>query len=125
MIIGLGMDLMDIGRIERALERHPRFIERVYSPTEQHAIQKRGAQTAAGYFAAKEAVAKALGTGFRGFSMRDISIEPDALGCPQVCLQGGAQKRLEAIRGGRVLVSITHVSGMAAAVAVIEEAQRF
>lgn len=120
MVRGLGIDLMDVSRIKRALERHPRFAERVYSPAEQEAIKARGAETAAGYFAAKEAVAKALGTGFRGFSMKDISIENDEWGCPAAHLSGGALKRLQAMGGESVLVSITHVGGQAAAVAVIE-----
>ena len=120
MIRGLGLDLMDVRRIKDALERHPRFLARVYSPCEQEAIARRGAETAAGYFAAKEAVAKALGTGFRGFAMRDISIEPDALGCPIACLSGGALDRLHALGAEHVVLSITHTGGFAAAVAIIE-----
>lgn len=120
MIRGLGVDLMDVERIKRALERHPRFLARVYSPVEQAAIARRGAETAAGYFAAKEAVAKALGTGFRGFTTRDISIEPDALGRPAAHLSGGALDRLHALGAQSVLISITHTGGFAAAVAVIE-----
>ena len=51
MIRGLGIDLMDVERIQSALERHPRFLTRVYSPAEQEAIRQRGAEAAAGYFA--------------------------------------------------------------------------
>ena len=120
MIRGLGIDLMDVERIKNALERHPRFLTRVYSPEEQAAIAQRGAETATGYFAAKEAVAKALGTGFRGFTARDISVEPDALGRPVVRLANGALERLHALGAQGVMVSITHTGGFAAAVAVIE-----
>ncbi len=120
MIRGLGIDLMDVERIKNALERYPRFLMRVYSSTEQAAIARRGAETAAGYFAAKEAVAKALGTGFRSFTTRDISVEPDELGRPAVCLTGGALERLHALGARSVLISITHTGGFAAAVAVIE-----
>ena len=120
MIRGLGIDLMDVKRIKGALEQHPRFLTRVYSPAEQTAIEERGFETAAGYFAAKEAVAKALGTGFRGFTTRDISIEPDELGCPAVHLAGGALERLQALGARNVIISITHTGGFAAAVAVIE-----
>lgn len=120
MIRGLGIDLMDVERIQSALERHPRFLARVYSPAEQEAIRQRGAETAAGYFAAKEAVAKALGTGFRGFTTRDISVEPDALGRPAVRLSGGALERLHTLGAQSVMISITHTGGFAAAVAVIE-----
>ena len=121
MILGLGTDLIDIARIERAMERHPRFLERVYTEAERSAIARKGAQTAAGYFAAKEAVSKALGTGFRGFSMADISVEPDELGRPVARLSGGALKRMEAVGGKRMLVSIAHAGGFASAVAVLED----
>ena len=119
MIRGLGIVLMDVERIQSALERHPRFLTRVYSPAEQEAIRQRGAETAAGYFAAQEAVAKALGTGFRGFTTRDISVEPDALGRPAVRLSG-ALERLHTLGAQSVMISITHTGGVAAAVAVIE-----
>ena len=120
MILGIGIDLADIGRIERAVARHPRFLERVYSEAERAAVARKGAQTAAGYFAAKEAVSKALGTGIRGFSMADISIEPDGLGKPTARLSGGALRRMEEMGGKSLLVSITHAGGFAAAVAVLE-----
>ena len=120
MIIGLGIDLIDVGRIEGAIRRHPRFLDRVYTEAERAAIARKGAQTAAGYFAAKEAVSKALGTGFSGFSMADISIEPDELGRPVSRLSGGALERLEALGGKRMLISITHAGGFASAVAVLE-----
>jgi len=119
MILGLGTDLIDIGRIERAIAR-PHFLARVYTEAEQAAIARKGAQTAAGYFAAKEAVSKALGTGFRGFSMSDISIEPDALGRPVARLAGGALARMTAMGGKRLHVSIAHAGGFATAAAVLE-----
>ena len=120
MILGLGTDLIDIARIERAIERHPNFLARVYTEAEREAIARKGAQTAAGYFAAKEAVSKALGTGFRGFGTRDISIETDELGRPAARLCGGALERMNALGGARLLISITHAGGFASAVAVLE-----
>ena len=117
MIRGLGIDLMDVERIQSALERHPRFLTRVYSPAEQEALRQRGAETAAGYFAAKEAVAKALGTGFAGFGMADVEILADGRGRPTVQLHGGAA----GLAGGaRVHLSISHDGGMALAFAVLE-----
>ena len=80
-----------------------------------------GAQTAAGYFAAKEAVSKALGTGFRGFGLTDISVEPDELGRPVARLSGGALKRMEALGGRRMHLSIAHEKGFATAVAILED----
>ena len=66
MILGLGMDLIEVPRIAEMIKTD-RFLQRIYTPAERAAIAEKGAQTAAGYFAAKEAVAKALGTGFTGF----------------------------------------------------------
>ena len=117
MILGVGLDLADIDRIARAIEK-PRFLERIYSEEERDAIQRKGAQTAAGYWAAKEAVAKALGTGFRGFNMWDISIHNDELGKPEAILKNGALNRLSEL-GGTLTISITHSGGFAAAVAIL------
>ena len=117
-VLGLGLDLCAIERIERALQNE-RFLQRAFSEGERARIAQRGAATAAGYFAAKEAAAKALGCGFDGFFLDSIEIEPDALGCPQCILKGKAFERLRALGASRVLITITHDAGMAAAVAVI------
>ena len=118
MILGVGLDLADIARIERAIEK-PYFLERIYSEEERARIAQKGAQTAAGYFAAKEAVAKALGTGLRGFGMWDICIHNDDLGKPEAILKNGALARLNELGGGKITVSITHSQGFAAAVAIL------
>lgn len=101
MIIGLGNDLIDIGRIERTLARHgERFVERVFTEIER-AKSDRRAQRAASYakrFAAKEACAKALGTGLsRGVFWRDMGVVNLPSGKPTLKLTGGAAKRLEEI----------------------------
>ena len=123
MIVGVGTDLCSIARIARALENE-RFALRVFTPAERARLDglcpERVHERAAGMFAAKEAVAKALGTGFRGFTTRDISVEPDALGRPAVRLSGGALERLHTLGAQSVMISITHTGGFAAAVAVIE-----
>ena len=126
MILGIGLDLCDIGKIERAIER-PRFLERVYTPAERARIEAasgaRRAEIAAGMFAAKEAVAKALGTGFTGFFADAIEITPDDAGRPVCALSGGALKRASALAAGapfRVWVSVTHDAGFAAANAILE-----
>ena len=121
MILGIGHDLIDVARIERAIERQPRFLLRVYTEAEREVIARKGAQTAAGFFAAKEAVAKALGTGFDGFFASDISIEEDERGRPCARLYGGAQRRMSALGGKRMLVSVTHAGGFASAVAILED----
>lgn len=119
MIAGLGIDLIEIARIEKAME-NPRFTLRVYTDGERERVAQRGARTAAGLFAAKEAVAKALGSGFDGFGLADVEILWDEAGRPGCHLTGGALKRLQAIGGSAVFLSITHDAGVAAAVAVIE-----
>ena len=98
MIIGMGIDLCDIRRIERTLERHgDRFTRRCFTETERQKADAR-AQRAATYakrFAAKEACAKALGTGLaRGVWFQDIGVVNDAAGKPSVELKGAAATRL-------------------------------
>ena len=94
MIIGVGSDLIDIRRIEKTLERHgQRFIDRVYTPIEQ-AKSERRKQRAASYakrFAAKEACAKALGTGLsQGVFWRDMGVVNLPSGAPTMQLTNGA-----------------------------------
>ena len=101
MILGLGSDLIDIRRIEETLARHgERFIARLYTDIERAKSEGR-AQRAASYakrFAAKEACAKALGTGLnRGVYWRDMGVVNLPGGKPTMALTGGALKRLEAI----------------------------
>lgn len=121
MILGIGTDLTAIDRIAKALE-NPRFPERVYTPGERARLEglcpERRAERAAGLFAAKEAVAKALGTGFVGFGFGDIEILPDAAGRPLVHLRPAA--RTVAGEDARLHVSISHDGGMALAFAVVE-----
>lgn len=98
MILGMGSDLVDIRRIERTLERFgDRFIARVFTPEERARAEQRANRVAsyAKRFAAKEACAKALGTGFsRDVFWRDMGVANDAAGRPTMRLRGGAQARL-------------------------------
>jgi holo-[acyl-carrier protein] synthase len=102
MIIGLGNDLIDIRRVERTLDRFgERFIRRVFTETERRKSEGR-AQRAASYakrFAAKEACAKALGTGVprRGVHWRDLGVVNLPSGKPTLALSGGALRRLHEI----------------------------
>lgn len=121
MIRGIGLDLCDIERMAKAIEKE-RFLERVFTEMERErilaaSVLRRG-EIAAGLFASKEAVAKALGTGFDGFGPADIEVLPDEKGCPVCTLHHGAA---ELLGSGRMWVSITHESGMAAATAIREE----
>ena len=115
MTAGVGIDLLEIDRMERALARHPRLAERVFTGGEREyaAARARPARHLAARFAAKEAVVKALGLG--GFGLGQIEVvagEP-----PTVRLSGRAA---EAGAGLDVRVSLTHSRGMAGAVAVAE-----
>ena len=101
MIIGLGNDLIDIRRVEKSIARlGDRFLNRVFTEIERKKSDRR-ANRAASYakrFAAKEACAKALGTGFRlGVFFRDMGVVNLPSGKPTLRLTGGALKRLEAI----------------------------
>ncbi len=101
MILGLGSDICDITRIERALERFgARFLDRVFTETERRKAERRNGNGRAGTyakrFAAKEACAKALGTGFaRGVFMSDLGVVNLPGGQPTLLLAGGALRRLE------------------------------
>lgn len=120
MTAGVGVDLLEIERLERALARYPRLAGRVFTPAElaYAGERRRPARHLAARFAAKEAVVKALG--LKGaFGLGEIEIragEP-----PQVRLSGRAAEVAEAL-AVRVKVSLTHSSEMAAAVAVTEAA---
>ena len=99
MILGIGNDLIDIRRIERTLERFgERFVARVFTEVEQQKSDRRVARAAsyAKRFAAKEACAKALGTGVprRGVHWRHMGVVNLPSGKPTIALSGGAKKRL-------------------------------
>ncbi|MFC0289368.1 holo-ACP synthase [Kaistia hirudinis] len=132
MIIGLGSDLIDIRRIEQTLERHgARFTERVFTEIER-AKSDRRKQRAASYakrFAAKEACAKALGTGLnQGVFWRDMGVVNLPSGQPTMALTGGAAERLAAIlppgHVGVVHLTITDDYPLAQAFVVIEALPR-
>ena len=109
MIVGIGCDLANINRFEKALAKFGgRFVNRAFSEREKAELARRErlspkehACAAAKRFAAKEACTKALGTGFRdGIFMRDIEIVHQPSGKPELYLQNGARRRLEEICGG-------------------------
>jgi holo-[acyl-carrier protein] synthase len=127
VIVGIGTDLVDITRIERAIARHgDRFLQRVFTRTER-ALAERRANRAATYakrFAAKEACAKALGTGFRrGVYFRDLGVVNLPSGKPTMLLTGSALARLRDMipqgRTARIDLAITDEYPMAQAFVVI------
>lgn len=103
MILGIGNDTIDIRRLERTLERHgARFLERIFTPVERAKAERRTERirtnTYAKRFAAKEAAAKALGTGFRdGVFFRDLGVVNLRSGQPTLVMTGGAAARLAAM----------------------------
>ena len=119
MILGIGVDLIDVPRIAEAIQKQ-RFLERVYTEAERFRIAECGEKTAAGFYAAKEAVAKALGTGFTGFGPQAVGIVHAESGAPRVELTGAALARFEQMGGRQILISISHLPEYATAFAVIE-----
>ena len=117
-LVGIGVDLCAIERIARAIEKE-HFRQRVFTETERAYLESKGKGEAA-MFAAKEAVAKALGTGFSGGIMPDqIGVVHDEKGAPGIELTGAALEALKKRGGGCVLLSLSHEGGQAAAFAVI------
>ena len=125
MIIGLGSDLIDIRRMEKTLERFgQRFIDRVFTDVEQMKSERRAERVAsyAKRFAAKEACAKALGTGLKhGVFWRDMGVVNLPTGQPTLKLTGGAGKRLEAItpKGTEAQIALTITDEYPVAQAVV------
>jgi holo-[acyl-carrier protein] synthase len=127
MILGIGSDISDARRIAKVLERHgDRFIDRIFTPIERARAEKRRnrVETYAKRFAAKEACAKALGTGLRaGVWWRDMGVVNLPSGRPTLELTGGAKRRLQAItpKGyeARIDLTITDEGHMAHAFVVI------
>jgi holo-[acyl-carrier protein] synthase len=124
-VAGLGVDIIEIERMERALKRTPRMRERVFSETERAYAQgkARPAVHFALFFAAKEAVLKALGTGFAGMAFTDVEVDHDRYGRPVPLLHGRARELAEAqgIVEMQLSLSYTHSVGVASAVAIKEQ----
>lgn len=112
-----GIDLVSIKRIEKSI-KNIRFLQRVFSEEENALFKKKNfkAETVATNFAGKEAFAKALGTGVRGFSLKDVEILRDDLGAPFVRLSGNAKKLAE---GYIISISLTHTDNDAGAFVVM------
>jgi holo-[acyl-carrier protein] synthase len=122
VIVGLGLDLVELPRIDAVFSRFgARFLARILTPAERDALPPRPLARLAGLFAAKEAAAKALGTGFaQGVTFQHLEILPDPLGRPTLTLHGPALAQAERLGATAWHVSITHERGNAAAVVVLE-----
>lgn len=113
-----GIDAVEIERIKSAVEADSgeRFLQKVYTSRERSYCSTGNSfrfESLAARFAAKEAVAKALGTGVRGFSLTDIEIMNDELGCPSVILYNNALARAEELNVEKVCISLSHTSSTA------------
>jgi len=132
MIIGLGSDIVDVRRIARTIERHgERFLARIYTAAERAKADKRAntVETYAKRFAAKEACAKALGTGIRsGVFWRDMGVINLPSGRPTMKLTGGALKRLQTITPAgcevQIDLSLTDEGPTAQAIVIISASPR-
>jgi holo-[acyl-carrier protein] synthase len=121
-VIGIGTDITECLRIARMIERHGElFIERVYTPEEIKYCQtrKQATQHFTGRWAAKEAILKALGTGWRrGISWRDMEIRNEPGGKPTVAVRGGVKDVVEQLGITDILVTISHCRSHATATAI-------
>lgn len=121
-IVGIGTDIVECLRIAKMIERHgEKFINRVYTPHEIEYCSKRGAATQhySGRWAAKEAVLKAMGTGWvQGIAWRDVEVRNDAKGRPIIRLAGGARDVCEKLEISQMHISISHCRSHATAYAL-------
>ena len=121
MIVGIGNDIIEIERIEKAISKES-FKDKIYTQRELENIKKRGnrAETYAGVFSAKEAISKAIGTGVREFSLTDLEILNDDLGKPYVVVSEKLDKIIKSKKKDyQIEISISHSKKYATAVAIV------
>lgn len=120
MVTGLsvGTDIIEIARVRKSCERST-FVERVYARCEKEYFSTRHdpAESMAGCWAAKEAFAKSIGTGVRGFELSEVAVRHDGLGCPHLVFSGNAAELVRS-RGLTFSLSITHTKEYAAATVI-------
>jgi holo-[acyl-carrier protein] synthase len=121
-VIGIGTDIVETSRIAQMIERHGElFLDRVYTPHEVGycSVRKAATQHYAGRWAAKEAVLKALGTGWaRGIRWRDVEVRNEVGGKPLIQLDGGALEACRRLGIEQVMISISHCQEYATAYAL-------
>ena len=121
MIVGIGNDIIEIERIEKAISKEG-FKNKIYTQRELKNIEKRGnrTETYAGIFSAKEAISKAIGTGVREFSLTDLEILNDDLGKPYVVVSERLDKIIKSKKENyQIEISISHSKKYATAVAMV------
>ncbi|GAA0086982.1 holo-ACP synthase [Clostridium sp. CTA-7] len=122
MIIGIGTDIIEIDRIENAINKTNGFIDKLFTKREIEMFKSRNmrAEVVAGNFAAKEAISKAFGTGIRGFSLKEIEVLRDKLGKPEVFLSDNINNLIG--KKYNINISISHNNTSSIAFAILEEA---
>jgi holo-[acyl-carrier protein] synthase len=123
MIVGVGIDAVEVARIRRALDRHPRFRERVFTAAELQAAGRRGVGEVAHLArrgAAKEATSKALGVGFSGFSYTEIEVSNLPSGAPTVKLSGELAAWAHQLGALRWHLTLSDTNDVAVAAVVVE-----
>ena len=121
MIVGIGNDIIEIERVEKAISKEG-FIAKVYTQREIENIVKRGnrTETYAGIFSAKEAISKAIGTGVREFALTDLEILNDDLGKPYVIVSDKLNKIIQRKKEiYQIEIAISHSKKYATAMAII------
>ncbi|MBN2260419.1 MAG: holo-ACP synthase [Clostridiales bacterium] len=110
MIIGIGVDIIEIERIEKAINKNEKFMIRIFSDRERSWFNSRqnNVFSIAANFAGKEAVSKVLGTGISNFKWTDIEIMRDDLGKPYVILSNGAKMIADAMGIKKILITLSH-----------------
>lgn len=122
LIVGVGIDIIEISRIRDATEKNASFIEKIYTENEIEYLKSRNfrPEYLAGRFAAKEAISKALGTGIFQYSMKEIEIDRNVNGKPVVILRGKAKQIAQKFGDYKVHISISHSRENAVAYAILE-----
>jgi holo-[acyl-carrier protein] synthase len=123
MIVGIGMDVVEIRRIRDLAQRHVAFLTRTFAPCELHHCQEKANPFPhlAARFAAKEAVFKALGTGWSdGLKWTDVAVQNNAAGKPAIRLSGVAARLAHKLGADKIHLSLTHTGSYAGAQVILE-----
>lgn len=123
MILGNGVDIVEIVRIESMIQAKKRFLEKIFTQNERHLFERKAykPETIAANFAAKEAVSKAFGTGIRGIAFDEIEILRDDLGKPYVNFYGNAKRFAEEMGVKKCHVSLSHSKENAIAFVILTD----
>ena len=123
MIIGTGIDIIEVARIEKVMSRDIGFRDKIFTPLEiaYCETKKHKFENYAARFSAKEAMLKAIGTGWRyGIRFADIEVWNDELGKPHIHVFGKAKELLDSLLVSKIHVSLSHLKEMATAIVIIE-----